>query len=161
VKDKNGHSPAYMYYEEEAGRRSGQSHDQGRGSPNRREHRKAARLAGPAAVLGGSRVVDEKISFKDPNGKHLSGLFDVSGGMITVTGPNGRTKTAGIEDSMLSPETLARVLLLQLQQEERQDGVSQRRIAANIAKLPELLRATNRRGRLACRICSSAPPYHL
>jgi hypothetical protein len=49
--------------------------------------------------------VDEKISFKDPNGKHLSGLFDVSGGMITVTGPNGRTKTAGIEDSMLSPET--------------------------------------------------------
>jgi hypothetical protein len=105
--------------------------------------------------------VDEKISFKDPNGKHLSGLFDVSGGMITVTGPNGRTKTAGIVDSMLSPETLARVLLLQLQQEERQDGVSQRRIAANIAKLPELLRATDRRGRLACRICSSAPPYHL
>jgi hypothetical protein len=69
--------------------------------------------------------VDEKISFKDPNGKHLSGLFDVSGGMITVTGPNGRTKTAGIEDSMLGPETLARVLLLQLQQEGRQDGVSQ------------------------------------
>jgi len=69
--------------------------------------------------------VDEKISFQDPNGKHLSGLFNVSGGMITVTAPDGRTKTAGIADSMLSPETLARVLLLQLQQEERQDGVSQ------------------------------------
>ena len=41
--------------------------------------------------------MDEKISFKDPNGKHLSGLFNVSGGMITVTGPDGRTKTAGIK----------------------------------------------------------------
>jgi hypothetical protein len=69
--------------------------------------------------------VNEKISFEDPHGKRLSGLFNVSGGMITVTTPDGRTKTAGIEDSMLSPETLAKVLLLQLQQEERQDGVSQ------------------------------------
>jgi hypothetical protein len=31
---------------------------------------------------------------------------------------------AGIEDSMLSPETLAKVLLLQLQQQERQDGAT-------------------------------------
>ena len=69
--------------------------------------------------------MDEKISFEDPNGKRLSGLFNVSGGMITVTAPDGRTKTAGIEDSMLSPETLAKVLLLQLQQEERQDDVGQ------------------------------------
>jgi hypothetical protein len=58
-------------------------------------------------------------------GNVLSGLFNVSGGMITVTAADGRTKTAGVEDSMLSPETLARVLLLQLQQEERQDRVSQ------------------------------------
>jgi hypothetical protein len=36
----------------------------------------------------------------------------------------GRTKTAEIEDSMLGPETLSKVLLLQLQQEERQEGVS-------------------------------------
>ena len=69
--------------------------------------------------------MNEKISFKDPNGKHLSGLFNVSGGRITVTAPDGRTKTAAIEESMLSPEILAKVLLLQLQQEERQDGVSQ------------------------------------
>ena len=69
--------------------------------------------------------MNEKISFKDPNGKRLSGLFDVSAGRITVTAPDGRTKTAEIEESMLSPETLAKVLLLQLQQEERQDGVSQ------------------------------------
>jgi hypothetical protein len=69
--------------------------------------------------------VSEKISFKDAVGKRLSGLFNVSGGMITVTAPDGRTKTAGIEESMLSPEILAKVLLLQLQQEERQDGASQ------------------------------------
>ena len=69
--------------------------------------------------------MSEKISFEDPNGKRLSGLFDVSAGRITVTAPDGRTKTAEIEESMLSPETLAKVLLLQLQQEERQDGVSQ------------------------------------
>ena len=69
--------------------------------------------------------MSEKISFKDPNGKHLSGLFNESGGRITVTAPDGRTKTAAIEESMLSPEILAKVLLLQLQQEERQDGVSQ------------------------------------
>jgi hypothetical protein len=69
--------------------------------------------------------VNEKISFEEPNGKRLSGLFNVSGGMITVTAPDGRTKTVQIEESMLSPETLAKVLLLQLQQEERQDGVSQ------------------------------------
>ena len=66
-----------------------------------------------------------KKSASKPQREHLSGLFNVSGGMITVTAPDGRTKTAGIEDSMLSPETLARVLLLQLQQEERQDGVGQ------------------------------------
>jgi hypothetical protein len=67
--------------------------------------------------------MSEKISFQDRDGKPLSGLFQASHGMITVTSPDGRTKTVEIEDSMLSPETLAKVLLLQLQQEERQDGV--------------------------------------
>ena len=67
--------------------------------------------------------MNEKNTFKNPNGKRLSALFNVSGGMITATAPDGRTKTAGIEESMLSPEILAKVLLLQLQQEERQDGV--------------------------------------
>ena len=32
--------------------------------------------------------------------------------MITVTAPDGRTKTVEIEESMLSPETLAKMLLL-------------------------------------------------
>ena len=40
--------------------------------------------------------------------------------MITVAAHDGRTKTAE-----LSPEILDKVLLLNLQQKERQDGVNQ------------------------------------
>ena len=69
--------------------------------------------------------MSEKISFQDAKGKRISGLFDVSHGVITVTASDGRTKMAEIEEDTLSPETLAKVLLLQLQQEERQEGVSQ------------------------------------
>jgi hypothetical protein len=68
--------------------------------------------------------MSEKINFEDPNGRRLLGLFNVSRGMITVTAPDGRMKTAEIEESMLTPETLAKVLILRLQQEERQDGVT-------------------------------------
>jgi hypothetical protein len=69
--------------------------------------------------------VNEKINLQDADGKRILGSFEVTGGLITVTARDGRTKTAEIEDSMLGPETLAKVLLLQLQQEERQEGVSQ------------------------------------
>jgi hypothetical protein len=63
--------------------------------------------------------MSEQISFQDADGKHVSGRFDVSDGMITVTAPDGRKKTAKIEEGMLSPETLARMLLLQLHHEGR------------------------------------------
>jgi hypothetical protein len=63
--------------------------------------------------------MSEKISFPDANGKPVSGRFEVSKGMITVTASDGRTKTVEIEESMLSRETLARMLLLQLHQAER------------------------------------------
>ena len=69
--------------------------------------------------------MNEKINLQDADGKRILGSFEVTGGLITVTARDGRTKTAEIEESMLSPEILAKVLLLQLQQEERQDGVSQ------------------------------------
>jgi hypothetical protein len=50
--------------------------------------------------------MNEKVSMEG-DGKHISGRYAVEDGIVTVT--------AGvIEDSMLSPETLARVLLLQL-----------------------------------------------
>jgi hypothetical protein len=49
----------------------------------------------------------------------VSGRFEVSHGMITVTASDGRTRTVEIEESMLGPETLAKVLLLQLHQAGR------------------------------------------
>ncbi len=41
-------------------------------------------------------------------------VFEVEGGVITVTAADGRVMKASIEDSMLSPETLAKVLLLKM-----------------------------------------------
>jgi hypothetical protein len=64
--------------------------------------------------------MSEQIGFQDANGKRISGRFDVSHGMITVTARDGRTKKVEIEEGMLSPETLAKMLLLQLHQEGRQ-----------------------------------------
>ena len=65
------------------------------------------------------RTEAKEISFQDPDGKHISGRFKVSHGTITATAIDGRTKTVEIEESMLSPETLARMLLLQLHQAGR------------------------------------------
>jgi hypothetical protein len=45
-----------------------------------------------------------KISFQDADGRSVSGQFQMSRGMITVTAVDGRTKTAKIEESMLSPD---------------------------------------------------------
>jgi hypothetical protein len=58
--------------------------------------------------------MSEKISFQDANGTEVSGRFEVSHGMITVTAPDGRTKTAEIEEGTLSPETFAKMLLFLL-----------------------------------------------
>jgi hypothetical protein len=41
--------------------------------------------------------MSEKISFLDANGNRVSGRFEVSHGMITVTASDGRTKTVEIE----------------------------------------------------------------
>jgi hypothetical protein len=58
--------------------------------------------------------MSEKISFKDLDGKNVSGEFKVSDGKITVTAPDGQTKTVDIDESMLGTETLAKMLLLQM-----------------------------------------------
>ena len=61
--------------------------------------------------------MNEKISFHDTDGKQVSGRFTVSHGTITVTASDGRMKTVEIDESMLSPETLAKMLLLQMHRE--------------------------------------------
>jgi hypothetical protein len=64
--------------------------------------------------------MSEEISIQDANGQRISGRYVVRDGIVTVTAADGRTTRGTIEDSMLSPETLAKTLLLQLHQEGRQ-----------------------------------------
>jgi hypothetical protein len=63
----------------------------------------------------------EKISLRDARGKVVSGSFEVRKGTITVTAPDGRTKTAIVAESLLNTEMLARSLLLLLHNEMQQD----------------------------------------
>ena len=67
----------------------------------------------------------EEITFQDITGEPVSGRFEVSKGLITVTLPDGRKTTADIEESMLSPEILARVLLPQMHRAKRPDSNSE------------------------------------
>ena len=60
--------------------------------------------------------MSEKLSFKDANGTTISGHFVVSNGIMTVIARNGRTATANLTDSLLTPETLARAILFQLRE---------------------------------------------
>ena len=51
-------------------------------------------------------------------------ISPVSEGLITVTLPDGRKTTADIEESMLSPEISARVLLLQMHRAKQPNATS-------------------------------------
>ena len=62
----------------------------------------------------------EMIKMRDATGKAVSGSFKVREGVITVTASDRRTKTANLDESLLNKETLARSLLLLLQNEKRQ-----------------------------------------
>jgi hypothetical protein len=62
----------------------------------------------------------ENIKTRDARGKLVSGSFEVREGTITVTASDGRTKTANLDESLLNTETLARSLLLLLQNEKQQ-----------------------------------------
>ena len=53
------------------------------------------------------------------------GAFEVSEGLITVTSSDGTKTTADIQESMLSTETLARMLLLQMHQTKHSDAKSE------------------------------------
>jgi hypothetical protein len=62
--------------------------------------------------------MSEKISIQDVAGKPISGRYVLRDGIVIVTASDGRTTRAAIEDSMLSPDTLAKTLLLQLHRNE-------------------------------------------
>jgi hypothetical protein len=62
---------------------------------------------------------------QDITGEPVSGRFEVSEGLITATLPDGRKTTADIEESMLSPEILARVLLLQMHRAKQPNATSE------------------------------------
>src|SRR6202034_885712 len=62
--------------------------------------------------------LSEKISFSDASGTSIHGNYELAGGVITVTTADGLSKTADVDNSMLSPETLAKMLLLQRHQRE-------------------------------------------
>ena len=63
----------------------------------------------------------EKISI-EVEGKRILGRYVVKDGMVIVTVSDGRTTTGVIAESMLSTETLAKTLLLQLHRDgERLD----------------------------------------
>ena len=59
-------------------------------------------------------IVAEQITLKTLNGNRLSGTFEVRKGTITVTASNGHVIKADIASSLLSTETLAKTLLLQM-----------------------------------------------
>ena len=69
--------------------------------------------------------MSNEITFQDLTGESVSGRFEVSEGLITVTSPDGRKTTADIEQSMLSPEILARVLLLQMHRAKQPNATSE------------------------------------
>ena len=58
--------------------------------------------------------MSKELSFEDPDGRTISGRFEVRNGIMTVAASDGRTRVAEIEDGLLRPETLARTLLFQL-----------------------------------------------
>jgi hypothetical protein len=59
-------------------------------------------------------VMSEQVSIQDLDGKRISGRYAIKDGVVTVTAADGRTMRGVIEDSMLTPETLAKTLLFQL-----------------------------------------------
>jgi hypothetical protein len=57
---------------------------------------------------------------QDARGQPLLGSFEVRRGVITVIASDGRTKTANVDEALLNTETLARSLLVLLQNEKQQ-----------------------------------------
>jgi hypothetical protein len=64
----------------------------------------------------------KEVTFQDLTGEPVSGRFEVSEGLITVTLSDGTKTTADVDESMLSPETLAKTLLLKMHRAKQANG---------------------------------------
>jgi hypothetical protein len=63
-------------------------------------------------------LMQREISFySERYGKHLSGIWSVFGGRITVIAPDGRQQTIHLGSS--TPETLARLMLIEIEGQRR------------------------------------------
>ena len=65
--------------------------------------------------------MSKEVTFQDITGEPVSGRFDVSDGLITVTLSDRTKTTADIEESMPNPETLAKMLMLKMHRANRPD----------------------------------------
>jgi hypothetical protein len=74
-----------------------------------------------ARYFDGGVLLRDEITFANVSGKSIHGNYEIADGIITVTTATGLSKTADVDQSMLSPETLAKMLLLQLYQQENAD----------------------------------------
>jgi hypothetical protein len=70
----------------------------------------------------GVGAMSDEITFQDITGDPVSGRFEVREGLITVTLSDGTKTTADIQESMLGPETLARMLLLKMHGAKQTNG---------------------------------------
>ena len=65
--------------------------------------------------------MSKEVTFQDITDELVSGRFDVSDGLITVTLSDGTKTTADIEESMPNPETPAKMLMLKMHRANRPD----------------------------------------
>jgi hypothetical protein len=73
-------------------------------------------------IFYGVGAMSNEITFQDITGDSVSGHFEVSEGLITVTLSDGTKTSADIQESMLGPETLARMLLLKMHRAKQTNG---------------------------------------
>jgi hypothetical protein len=71
----------------------------------------------PQLVITDFLMQGEISFYSERYGKHLSGIWSVFGGRITVIAPDGRQQT--IHQGSSTPETLARLMLIEIEGQRR------------------------------------------
>ena len=82
-----------------------------------KSHNWSLRFSVALANLQGGSMQREISFYSERYGRHVSGVWSVFGGRITVTAPDGRQQTTQLGNS--TPETLARLMLIEIEGERR------------------------------------------